>query len=409
MGVELRPLGVNCNIRCHYCYQNPQRTAGNLSTHYDLEKMKRAVEAESGGKGFTLFGGEPLLIPKPDLEDLFSWGFAKFGSSGIQTNGTLLDDDHVAMFEKYKVRVGLSIDGPMALNRFRWADSKAGTDEATQRSLAALHKLLSRSISVGLIVTLHSANGRGENLDILCNWLLQMQDKGLKSLRIHALEVESESLRNALALTPQETIVAFNRLIDFAGKHLPRVRLDIASETKELLLMSDQKASCVWRACDPYTTPAVRGIEGFGQRSNCGRTNKDGIDFVKSGAPGYERYLSLYATPQAHGGCRECRFFLVCKGQCPGTAVSGDWRNRTEHCALWFSVFSLQEKEILKAGQTPVSLSNERPEIEALLLSYWEKKQNPPLHWIASRHKIKLTLDDKLAKETTTGVCSNTD
>ncbi len=28
MSVELRPLGVQCNIQCQYCYQNPQRDAG---------------------------------------------------------------------------------------------------------------------------------------------------------------------------------------------------------------------------------------------------------------------------------------------------------------------------------------------------------------------------------------------
>jgi len=34
--------------------------------------------------------------------------------------------------------------------------------------------------------------------------------------------------------------------------------------------------------------------------------------------------VALAATPHAHGGCRDCRFFLMCKGQCPGTAIDGD-------------------------------------------------------------------------------------
>ena len=44
MSVELRPLGVRCNIQCQYCYQNPQRDAGNVLRAYDLERMKTAVE-----------------------------------------------------------------------------------------------------------------------------------------------------------------------------------------------------------------------------------------------------------------------------------------------------------------------------------------------------------------------------
>jgi uncharacterized protein len=70
MGVELRPLGVNCNIGCQYCYQNPQRDAGNLTRSYDLEAMKRAVLSEGGP--FILFGGEPLLMPEDDLETLWA-------------------------------------------------------------------------------------------------------------------------------------------------------------------------------------------------------------------------------------------------------------------------------------------------------------------------------------------------
>ena len=85
------------------------------------------------------------------------------------------------------------------------------------------------------------------------------------------------------------------------------------------------------------TTRAVQGIEGTGRLSNCGRTNKDGVDFVKAATPGYERYIALYQTPQDQGGCSGCRFFIFCKGQCPGTAMNGDWRNKTEHCDLWMT------------------------------------------------------------------------
>ena len=48
MTVELRPLGVHCNIACQYCYQNPQRDAGNLGKRYDIETMKRAILEEGG-------------------------------------------------------------------------------------------------------------------------------------------------------------------------------------------------------------------------------------------------------------------------------------------------------------------------------------------------------------------------
>src|SRR6185312_12286362 len=99
MVVELRPLGVLCNIQCQYCYQNPQRDAGNISRLYDLKLMKEAVGAE--GQPFTLFGGEPLLLPLSDLEDLWAWGLERFGGSTVQTNGTLITDEHIRLFRRY--------------------------------------------------------------------------------------------------------------------------------------------------------------------------------------------------------------------------------------------------------------------------------------------------------------------
>jgi uncharacterized protein len=92
MSIELRPLGVPCNLRCQYCYQNPQRDAAQAEPPYDLAAMKAAI-AEEGGP-FGLFGGEPLLVPDDVLEDLFAWGLERFGENGIQTNGTLLSDRH---------------------------------------------------------------------------------------------------------------------------------------------------------------------------------------------------------------------------------------------------------------------------------------------------------------------------
>src|SRR3989339_566842 len=106
MTVELRPLGVLCNLQSQYCYQHPQRDASNIAGSYDLEKMKTKVMAE--GRQFSLFGGEALLIPEEDLEHLWAWGLEKYGANGIQTNGTLINDAHVRMFKQYKVCVGIS-------------------------------------------------------------------------------------------------------------------------------------------------------------------------------------------------------------------------------------------------------------------------------------------------------------
>jgi uncharacterized protein len=383
MTVELRPLGVACNLRCQYCYQNPQRDAGNVPHDYDMERMRAAVEAEGGP--FTLFGGEPLLIPLADLEELWSWGLAEFGSNSLQTNGAAIKEEHYPLFKKYKVHVGISIDGPGELNDARWAGTVENTRAATARTERAIERLCREGIASSLIITLHRGNATADKLAVLHDWVRYLDGIGIRSARLHILESESEAIRAKYGLTTEENVAAF---ISFAELEptLRHLTFDVFADMRRMLVGEDNNTTCIWNACDPYTTRAVRGVEGHGQRSNCGRTNKDGIDFVKSDVEGFERYIALYRTPQEAGGCRDCRFFLMCKGQCPGTAIDGDWRNRTEHCEVWKTLYTRLEGELEADGVEPLSKSPLRRQLELGFLDAWAEGENGSMARLLASH-----------------------
>jgi len=368
MTVEVRPLGAKCNIQCKYCYQHPIRDAGNVLHSYDIEKMKVGIEQE--GSAFTLFGGEALMIPEKDLEEIWSWGFKKYGRNGIQTNGTLINDNHIRMFKKYKVNVGISVDGPEELNDVRWAGSIKRTRHNTAKTHAAIKRLCQEGIPPSLIVTLHRYNATKDKLPIMHDWFKFLEDMGITSARLHILEVENEPIRKEYALNTEECIKAFINFTKLENE-LTTLKFDVFKDMRNMLLGQDNRVTCIWNACDPYTTRAVRGMEGTGQRTNCGRSNKDGIEFVKTNIEGLERYLALYHTPQEHGGCKDCRFFLMCKGQCPGTAINGDWRNRTEHCQVWLGLYQHLEKQMLEEGLAPVSVHPNRQQVEGMFIDTW--------------------------------------
>jgi uncharacterized protein len=385
MSAEVRPLGVGCNIRCHYCYQNPQREAGNILRSYDMEKMKAGIE-KTGGR-FTLFGGEALLVPEKDLEELWSWGFQKYGSNAIQTNGILIGENHIRMFKQYKVCVGISVDGPAELNDVRWAGTLERTRQATAKTHAAIERLCKEGILPSLIITLHRNNATSDKLPIMHDWLRHIERLGVTSARLHILEVENDYIRKKYALSTEENLEAF---LSFAKleKELVTLRLDLFEDMRNLLLGQDKRTTCVWNACDPYTTRAVQGVEGNGQSSNCGRTNKDGVDFIKSSMEGFERYLALYHTPQKYGGCKGCRFFLMCKGQCPGTAIDGDWRNRTEYCEVWKGLFRHLEAQMFDKGLTPLSVSPVRQRLEQFFLDIWARGHTASIAYALKRNGI---------------------
>lgn len=383
MSVELRPMGVHCNIACQYCYQNPIREAGNVSLKYDLDLMKRAIEEEGGP--FTIFGGEPLLLPMDDLENLMAWGFEKYGANRIQTNGTIMGPEYIALFKRYKVKVGVSVDGPDELNDVRWSNNLERTRMMSDKTHDTIATLCAEGLAPSIIITLHRVNGAGSAFVQMNAWVKQLEAMGVRIVRLHVLEVDDPDVGDKYQLTHDEQIACFQNFARLERDELTHLRFDIFQEARDLLTADDVEAGCVWHACDPMTTKAVRGVEGLGQRSNCGRTNKDGIEYVKSPSEGFERYRALYETPHADGGCQGCRFFLVCKGQCPGTAIDGDWRNRSESCRLWTALFTQAEADMVADGLTPLSQHPKRERLEKMLISYWSRGQNPSLAHLVSK------------------------
>jgi uncharacterized protein len=376
MPLTVMPLGVRCNLQCGYCYEDPQRDAGNLGVRYDLDAMKKAIVVHGREEEpFLLFGGEPLLLPKRALEELWILGLQRSGRNSLQTNGVLIDDEHIELFKRYKVGVGVSMDGPGELNDARWDHTLERTRRSTERTERAIEKLIANGIVPNLIVTLHRLNSTPVQLEKLIDWFRTLERLGIRRIGLHVLEVENQMMREKFALSTDETAYALRRLRE-ARKQLSAVTLTLIDDLEQLLLGQDSGAKCIWHACDPYTTRAVKGLDGQGERGKCSRVNKDGVDYLPAEREGFERYLALYQTPQDAGGCQGCRFFLMCRGQCPGTAIAADWRNKSEQCPTWFAVFAEIEAELVARGVTPLSLRPERLEIEAELFRRWQAGQN---------------------------------
>jgi uncharacterized protein len=376
MSIELTPIGQACNLGCSYCYQQPMRDAsGNKPTAYDLRAMFAALEREGVGKpdgrgnrtGFTVFGGEPLLTPVQDLERIFIYGFGASGRNGIQTNGALITDRHVELFKRWDVHVGFSIDGPGDLNGARLSGNAEATAETTRKSLA-------EGVSVSLIVTLHRLNASEGNIGTLVRWLRDLHRKGLRSVRLHRLEVDSPEAAG-LALPDAEVIAAYRELYALQVDR-PGLSMDVFADMRKLLTGDDREVTCLWNACDAYVTDAVRGVDGAGVQRNCGRTNKDGVNWVKADGLTFWRPLALHQTPYADGGCQGCRFWFACKGECPGHGLKGDWRNRTDQCGVLMALFEMVEAQLVTEGYAPISSDAPRRErIEQALIAAWMNGQ----------------------------------
>ena len=357
MTQEAMPVGSVCNLKCSYCYENPMREAGNMGGKYDVDLMIQSLDRANDD--FIIFGGEPLLMDIDDMEKLFQFGYNKYKRNGVQTNGLLITSKHIELFKKYNVQVGLSIDGPPKCNTVR------STEQETERIMSNLRQLIDAKIPVGLIITIHRLNGESYFPEFKA-WLKELDDLGINNARLHLLETHHYP---KLAMTQERTSKVFLDLAKFEMRQLKTLRFDIFAEMLALLGRTKREISCVWRECDTYNTKAVQGVNGDGTSSNCGRANKDGINWTKSQSISPIRQLILYNTPQSDGGCQDCRFFLCCRGYCPGTALGTDWRNRTEHCGTIKTLYGYFEQVLLDNRIIPLSLDPNLKQLEATELA----------------------------------------
>ena len=353
------------------------RACGNEGDDgYDIEAILNAAQAEGVGRpdgrggitGAVGFGGEFLLTPLKDIERMLERFSQLKAPFTLQTNGALITRHHIELFKKYNMTsIGVSIDGPGDLNDTRKV--KGGTIEATRKATANTEKnielLMAAGIAVSLILTIYATNtGTDEKLDRLIAWLLEMRDKGVRTVNLHLLEPHGP---DTLGMLQERQIEVFRRLrrelVGFQS-------VSPFSDMRAKLAQSGQ-SHCTFNFCSPYSTPAVTAIDGTGQAARCGRLNNDGVAYERSKQQGHERYVALYHTPQEYDGCQGCKFFTSCGGHCPGEGEDGDWRNKTVHCKTLYALFEDIEEDLMEEGIEPISSSNKRPAVEVQLLAQW--------------------------------------
>lgn len=142
--VFAKPVGAGCNLACSYCYYldknrlfsepGVQRMPDELLELYIKQHIQASTEETIF---FSWHGGEPTLAGLPYFRRITELQKKylpenRFVINGIQTNGTLLDDEWCRFLKEENFIVGISIDGPEkfhSAHRFR-KDGKSCFDEA---------------------------------------------------------------------------------------------------------------------------------------------------------------------------------------------------------------------------------------------------------------------------------------
>ena len=167
-------VAQSCNLGCTYCYAQGGSFGGKAKPMPGAigEAAVRRLFAEAApGESFTLsfLGGEPLAARAliRDLTELAA-GLARDKGAAIRfsitTNGTLLQPDDGAFFERHGFAVTISLDGVGAVHD-RLRPFKSGRGSFAQ-IIERARPLLARHLSVSARVTVTPENlGLRETLD----------------------------------------------------------------------------------------------------------------------------------------------------------------------------------------------------------------------------------------------------
>lgn len=230
MGVHIPPFLIasitsKCNLHCLGCYARSNQSCADempVSQLTDDDWLRIFEESKDLGIGFILLaGGEPLL--RKDV--ISAAGKIPEILFPIFTNGTMIDDEYIEIFEKYRNLVPvLSIEGQEAST-----DGRRGLG-IYQKLDAAMDLLKKNKILFGASVTVTTANLEEVTSDI---FLQNLKEKGCKALFYIEFVPVSE---DAIALAPGD------KERGYLNKRLSEIRV-IHQEMVFISFPGDEKTS----------------------------------------------------------------------------------------------------------------------------------------------------------------------
>ncbi|HEY5742003.1 MAG TPA: cyclophane-forming radical SAM/SPASM peptide maturase GrrM/OscB [Terrimicrobiaceae bacterium] len=136
-----------CNLDCSYCYVPDRLVKGSMTTdtlaHFFRVLFSSDVSEECR---IVWHSGEPLVAGTAFYRQMFAiqrrynQGGRRI-AHGIQTNGTLINEDWCALFKEFDISIGISLDGPAFMHdRHRVDRSGRGSFHQVIRAINLLRQ-----------------------------------------------------------------------------------------------------------------------------------------------------------------------------------------------------------------------------------------------------------------------------
>ncbi len=324
--VMAKPIGALCNLDCSYCYYlkkeflYPEGGTFRMSDEVLELYVIQQIEAAPGPMvNFAWHGGEPTALGLDYFQKIVALQQkhrpdGKKTTNGIQTNGTLLNQEWARFFAAEGFQVGLSLDGPRELHDGYRVDK--GQKPTHKQVLRAFRMLREHRVHVDVLCVLHDRNVRHP-----AQVYRFFKEIGVEFLQFLPL-VERENGGVSSRTVPAEAYGEFLSAVfdEWVRNDIGKIAIQIFDEAARPLAGMDHSL-CIFRetcgdvpvvehngdffSCDHFVEPGYRV-------GNIGATHL--ADLVDSPAQRAFGEAKRDALPRY---CRECEVRAMCNGGCP--------------------------------------------------------------------------------------------
>ncbi len=327
--IFVKPAGAECNLSCSYCYYLIKKdlyhpNAPILMSDEILETyIKQHIEATTDDIiNFSWHGGEPLLAGIEFFRKIVEYQrkfkpAEKSISNGIQTNGTLMNDEWCSFLAAKNFTVGISIDGPAEMhNTYR---RSRGNSDTFANVIRGYRLMQSYGIVPEVLCVINSQNVK--HPAVLYNFFKQLGVKYLSFLPL--VEKQSGSPSGvSMSTVPSEEFGIFLSTIfeEWVEKDIGSIKIQIFEEAARKAFNQDHTL-CIFKencggvpviertgdfySCDHYVDPDHLIGNILNGSLSVFLDSKKQQDFGRAKSLLLPRY------------CIDCEVISMCNGECP--------------------------------------------------------------------------------------------
>ncbi len=327
--IFIKPVGASCNLRCSYCYYLGKKDLykGSRSIRMSVDILEKYIIQHIDASTdnvimFSWHGGEPLLAGLDFYKEavFLQQKHLPAGRSvinGIQTNGTLLDDDWCRFLAEENFMVGISIDGPDELhNRFRHDGAGKGSLHQVLKGYDLLQK---HGITSEILCVLNAHNVRYPK--VIYDFFRDLGARYMTFLPLVERQPGSGTEVSSDSVPAFEFGIFLCEVFDdWVEKDIGNIKIQIFEEAARTAF-GQGHTLCIFKE----NCGGVPVIEHNGDFYSCDHyADRDHLlgNIMNSSVANFldspeQKAFGMAKSATLPGYCKECPVKVMCNGECP--------------------------------------------------------------------------------------------